>query len=119
MSSCDSCRSGDACFVASAYSSSRFPDGGAARISHPAENPFISRPRTSLPTRSQIYHRPLAVCASTRPGAFGVEVSAKSLHRTHCSPLPSDQAAYALNLTSRFAKSTVPGAQTWIGFTQE
>jgi len=24
-----------------------------------------------------------------------------------------------MNLTSRFAKSTVPSAQTWIGFTQE
>jgi len=36
----------------------------------------------------------MAVCASTRPGAFGVEGSAKSLHRTHCSPLPSDQTAY-------------------------
>jgi hypothetical protein len=34
-------------------------------------------------------------------------------------PRPCDQTAYALNLTSRFAKSTVPGAQTWIGFTQE
>ena len=32
-------------------------------------------------------------------------------------PPPSDQTAYALNLTSRFAKSTVPSAQTWIGFT--
>jgi len=29
------------------------------------------------------------------------------------------QAAYALNLISPFAKSTVPGAQPWIGFTQE
>ena len=27
-------------------------------------------------------------------------------------PPPSDQTAYALNLTSRFAKSTVPSAQT-------
>lgn len=34
-------------------------------------------------------------------------------------PRPSDQTAYALNLTSPFSKSMVPGAQIWIGFTQE
>ena len=28
------------------------------------------------------------------------------------------QTAYALNLISPLAKSTVPGAQSWIGFTQ-
>ena len=28
------------------------------------------------------------------------------------------QAAYALNLISPFAKSTIPGVQTWIGFTR-
>ena len=32
---------------------------------------------------------------------------------------PSDQTAYVLKPTSRFAKSTVTGAQTWIRFTHE
>jgi hypothetical protein len=77
MSSWDSCRFGGYLFRRERLLLVKVPRRRLCPHLASGREPLISRTRTSLPTRSKIYHRPLAVCASARPGAFGAEESAK------------------------------------------